>query len=183
MTFDPTGAHIKVNCNVGPKADFSTVVTKTDNTGQIQESQLTVSLDEKKTIVLKTTTKKDAQDDGEAAAVQILLSPDGITLVKPGGAQIVLDKTGAVMERLEPDDEAAKQLVEDLGLEDVALVPGVITAKRNSAKMECGKNSVEVTPDGVTIVTPEPDPTPGPKDEPAVPGSVQIDADGFIKLG
>ena len=47
--------------------------------------------------------------------------------------------------------------------------------------MECGKNSVEVTPTGVTIVTPVPDPVPlGGEVEPS---TVQIDADGFIKLG
>lgn len=184
MTFDAKGAHIKVNCNVTPKADFSVLITQTDKFGQIQESSLTTALDEEKAIVLKTTTKADAKDDGEAAAVQIVIGSKGITLIKPGGGQVVLDKTGAVMERLEPDDEDTKQLVEDLGLEDVALVPGKVSTKRNSAKLECGDNYVEVTPEGVTIVTPAPpDPDPPTDGEPTVPGSIQIDADGFIKLG
>jgi type VI secretion system secreted protein VgrG len=185
LTLDPAGANIVVNCDVSPDAIFSTRVAVTDKFGQIQESTLSVSLDEEKAVVLKNTFKTDAEDDGEAAAVQIILGSKGITLIKPGGAQVVLDKTGAVMERLEPDDEDAKQLVADLGLEDVALVPGIISAKRNSAKMECGENSVEVTPTGVTIVTPEPPPPDNGDngDTGAAPASVQIDADGFIKLG
>jgi len=184
MTFDPEGAHIRVNCNVSPDATFSTVVTQTDKFGQIQQSSLSIALDEEKAIVLKTTSKADAEDDGEAAAVQIVIGSKGITLIKPGGGQVVLDKTGAVMERLEPDDEDTKQLVEDLGLEDVALVPGKVSTKRNSAKLECGESYVEVTPEGVNIVTPEPSDTDPPDNggSSAQP-NVTIDSNGFIKLG
>ncbi|WP_052812794.1 type VI secretion system Vgr family protein [Desulfonatronum thioautotrophicum] len=183
MTFNPEGAHIKVNCNVSPDATFSTLVTLTDPFGRIQESTLTVSLDEEKALVLKSTTRQDAGDDGEAAAVQVILGSKGITLVKPGGARIVLDAAGAVMERMEPDDEAAQQLVADLGLEDVALVPGIVRAGRNTAKLECGDNSVEVTPTGVNIVAPSPSDNGDNGGNGAAPASVRIDADGFIKLG
>ncbi|GAB6060169.1 type VI secretion system Vgr family protein [Desulfonatronum parangueonense] len=186
MTFDPTGAHVVVNCNVSPDAIFSTRVAITDKFGRIQESTLSISLDEEKAIVLQNTTKTDADDDGEAAAVRIILGAKGITLVKPGGARIVLDKAGAVMERLEPDDEDAQQLVADLGLQDVALVPGIVSAKRNSARLECGDHYVQVSPTGVTIsapAPPAPDSDAGTSDNAAAPGSVQIDADGFIRLG
>ncbi|MGD9973394.1 MAG: type VI secretion system Vgr family protein [Desulfatirhabdiaceae bacterium] len=188
MTFDANGAHITVNGNVSPDATFLAEISRTDKKGQTLAANIQLAADDEKTITIQTYTKNEedtSSGETEIPAVKIVINPGAIVLIRPDGGQVTVDSNGVVLESLVPPEEAPVSEAE----EPVAQAPGVISALANNAKLVCGDNYIEVTPEGINIGYTQLVIN-GISSVPAAgiqavraQHNIQLDSDGFIKLG
>ncbi len=144
IVLDNQGVKASVNCTVSPTATFTAEVLTAPSCAALAKStvQITalggnITLTNKQNAVIDlaggtSITLKVVSTAQPPQNIELVIDANGITLTKPNGGKITVGANGVVMESL-------------------GASPGKVTATASSAKLECGNDSIAVTPQGLQL--------------------------------